>query len=162
MPGSAQADVEVTLRCINTSIKTVITEGLDDSYDLVYSAGLFDYLKDLAVRAAGARVVDALAPGGHAVIGNFDVAIDRHPDLLLLPAFTLHPATAQPKISRDMTKADSEAVRSKRTREEAESLGLDPLPGSHVAGGISADALASWRERREPRRVGSSADIAKE
>ena len=74
---AAQADVEVTLRCVNTSIKTVITDGLDDSYDLVYSAGLFDYLKDPAVRAAGTRLVDALAPGGHAVIGNFDVANPR-------------------------------------------------------------------------------------
>ena len=26
-------------------------------------------------------------------------AIDRHPDLLLLPALTVHPAIAQPKIS---------------------------------------------------------------
>ena len=59
---AAQADVEVTLRCVNTSIKTVITDGLDDSYDLVYSAGLFDYLKDPAVRAAGTRLVDALLP----------------------------------------------------------------------------------------------------
>ncbi len=53
-----------------------------------------------------------------AVCGLFGVvvigaggAVDRHPDLLLLPAFTVHPATAQPKISLDMTKANSEAVR---------------------------------------------------
>jgi hypothetical protein len=64
----------VTLTCVNTSIRTVIMAGLSDSYDLVYSAGLFDYLKDRAARAAGARLAGALAPGGSAVIGNFDVA----------------------------------------------------------------------------------------
>ncbi len=71
---AAQAGVEVTLTCVNTSIRTVIMAGLSDSYDLVYSAGLFDYLKDRAARAAGARLAGALAPGGSAVIGNFDVA----------------------------------------------------------------------------------------
>ncbi len=91
---AAQADVEVTFRCINTSIKTVITEGLDDSYDLVYSAGLFDYLKDLAVRAAGTRLVDALAPGGHAVIGNFDVANPTRPFMELILNWPLYHRSA--------------------------------------------------------------------
>jgi len=44
----------VTLRCLNTTIKTVIADGLHGSYDLIYSAGLFDYLKDRTARAAGA------------------------------------------------------------------------------------------------------------
>jgi extracellular factor (EF) 3-hydroxypalmitic acid methyl ester biosynthesis protein len=91
---AAQADVEVTLRCINTSIKTVITEGLDDSYDLVYSAGLFDYLKDPAVRAGGTRLVDALAPGGHAVIGNFDVANPTRSFMELILDWPLHHRSA--------------------------------------------------------------------
>ena len=50
-----QAGVKVTLRCINTSIRTVIAGGLNGSCDLIYSARLFDYLKDRAPRAAGAR-----------------------------------------------------------------------------------------------------------
>ncbi len=91
---AAQAGVEVTLRCINTSIRTVITEGLHDSYDLVYSAGLFDYLKDRAVRAAGARLVDALAPGGHAVIGNFDVANPTRPLMELILDWPLYHGSA--------------------------------------------------------------------
>ena len=57
----------------------MIAEGLDNSYDLIYSAGLFDYLNDRVVRTAGARLVDALAPGGTAVIGNFDVANPTRP-----------------------------------------------------------------------------------
>lgn len=91
---AAQANVDVTLRCINTSIKTVITEGLDDSYDLVYSAGLFDYLKDRAVRAAGARLAGALAPGGHAVIGNFDVANPTRPFMELILDWPLNHRSA--------------------------------------------------------------------
>jgi hypothetical protein len=81
---AAQAGVEVTLRCLNTSIKTVIAEGLDGSYDLIYSAGLFDYLQNRTARAAGARLVQALAPGGHAVIGNFGTANPTRPLLELI------------------------------------------------------------------------------
>jgi extracellular factor (EF) 3-hydroxypalmitic acid methyl ester biosynthesis protein len=74
----------VTLRCINTSIRTVIAEGLGGSYDLIYSAGLFDYLKDRTARAAGARLVAALAPGGHALIGNFGTANPTRPLMELI------------------------------------------------------------------------------
>jgi extracellular factor (EF) 3-hydroxypalmitic acid methyl ester biosynthesis protein len=91
---AAQARVEVAVRCINTSIRTVIAEGLDDSYDLVYSAGLFDYLKDRPVRAAGARLVAALAPGGTAVIGNFDVANPTRPFMELILDWPLHHRSA--------------------------------------------------------------------
>jgi extracellular factor (EF) 3-hydroxypalmitic acid methyl ester biosynthesis protein len=91
---AAQAGVKVTVRCLNTSIKTVIADGLDQPYDLVYSAGLFDYLKDRAVRAAGVRFVDALAPGGHAVIGNFDVANPTRPFMELILDWPLYHRSA--------------------------------------------------------------------
>ena len=81
---AGQAGVEVTLRCINTSIRTVIAEGLGGSYDLIYSAGLFDYLKDRTARAAGARLVAALAPGGHVLIGNFGTANPTRPLMELI------------------------------------------------------------------------------
>ena len=81
---AAQAGVEVTLTCINTSIRTVIAEGLSGSYDLIYSAGLFDYLKDRTARAAGARLVAALAPGGRALIGNFGTANPTRPLMELI------------------------------------------------------------------------------
>jgi len=87
---SAQARAEVTLRCLNTSIKTVITQGLTGSYDLIYSAGLFDYLTGRTARAAGARLVEALAPGGHAVIGNFGTANPTRPLLELILDWPLH------------------------------------------------------------------------
>ena len=91
---AAQARMEVAVRCINTSIRTVIAEGLDDSYDLVYSAGLFDYLKDRVARAAGGRLVDALAPGGSAVIGNFDVANPTRPFMELILDWPLYHRSA--------------------------------------------------------------------
>ena len=72
----------------------MIAEGLDDSYDLVYSAGLFDYLKDRMVRRAGARLVDALAPGGNAVIGNFDVANPTRPFMELILDWPLYHRSA--------------------------------------------------------------------
>jgi hypothetical protein len=91
---AAQASVEVTLRCVNTSIRTVIAEGLHGSYDLIYSAGLFDYLKDRTARAAGIRLVDALAPGGTAVIGNFGVANPTRPLMELILDWPLHHRSA--------------------------------------------------------------------
>ena len=81
---AAQARVEVTLRCLNTSIKTVIAEGLGGSYDLIYSAGLFDYLSDRTARAAGVQLFKALAPGGRALIGNFAIANPTRPLMELI------------------------------------------------------------------------------
>jgi len=91
---AAQARIELTLRCLNTSIKTVIAEGLHGSYDLIYSAGLFDYLKDRTARAAGARLVQALTPGGHALIGNFAVANPTRPLMELILDWPLHHRSA--------------------------------------------------------------------
>jgi len=89
-----QASVQVALRCLHTSIKTVIAEGLTGSYDLIYSAGLFDYLTDRTARAAGARRVQALAPGGHAVIGNFGTTNRTRPLMELILDWPLHHRSA--------------------------------------------------------------------
>jgi extracellular factor (EF) 3-hydroxypalmitic acid methyl ester biosynthesis protein len=91
---AAQASAEITLRCLNTSIKAVIAQGLNGSYDLIYSAGLFDYLKDRTARAAGARLVEALAPDGHAVIGNFAHANPTRPLMELILDWPLHHRSA--------------------------------------------------------------------
>ena len=84
----------MTLRCLNTTIKTVIADGLHGSYDLIYSAGLFDYLKDRTARAAGARLAQALAPGGQALIGNFAVANPTRPLMELILDWPLHHRSA--------------------------------------------------------------------
>jgi hypothetical protein len=91
---AAQAGVEVALSCVNTSIMAVIAAGLPSSYDLIYSAGLFDYLKDSTASAAGVRLVDALTPGGSAVIGNFGVANPTRPLMELILDWPLHHRSA--------------------------------------------------------------------
>lgn len=91
---AAQAGVEVTLRCLNTSIRTVITEGLNGSYDLIYSAGLFDYLRDRTARAVGIRLADTLAAVGHAVIGNFGTANPTRALMELILDWPLHHRSA--------------------------------------------------------------------
>jgi hypothetical protein len=91
---AVQAGVEVTLSCVNTSIMTVIAAGLPGCYDLIYSAGLFDYLKDGAASAAGARLAEGLTPGGSAVIGNFGVANPTRPLMELILDWPLHHRSA--------------------------------------------------------------------
>jgi extracellular factor (EF) 3-hydroxypalmitic acid methyl ester biosynthesis protein len=57
------------LRC---DIREVIKHGLEQPrFDLIYSAGLFDYFSDRTARAAAARLAESLALGGSLVIGNF-------------------------------------------------------------------------------------------
>ena len=91
---AARAGVEVTLSCVNTSIMSVIAGGLHGSYDLIYSAGLFDYLKDSTASAAGVRLVEALNPGGRAVIGNFGIANPTRPLMELMLDWPLHHRSA--------------------------------------------------------------------
>ena len=43
-----------------------------DRYDLIYSAGLFDYLNDRTASALAKALLSLLAPGGSLVIGNFN------------------------------------------------------------------------------------------
>ena len=42
-----------------------------DRYDLIWSAGLFDYLSDRAVVYLLKRLRCSLAEGGHLIVGNF-------------------------------------------------------------------------------------------
>jgi len=59
---------------INKAIKNVIARGLDDKYDLIYSAGLFDYFSDPVAQLAATRLHQALNPKGQLIIGNFNVS----------------------------------------------------------------------------------------
>jgi hypothetical protein len=81
---AGRAGIEINLRCVNTSIRTVMEVGLDDSYDLIYSAGLFDYLNDRTVRRAAARLVERLTEGGTAIIGNFNTINPTRPFMELI------------------------------------------------------------------------------
>jgi SAM-dependent methyltransferase len=62
--------VRVTL--INRSIKDVIHNGLDNGkFDLIYSAGLFDYFTDPVAIFGATQLYHALNPGSKLIIGNF-------------------------------------------------------------------------------------------
>ena len=57
----------------NLAIKNIIAQGLPDKdYDLIYSAGLFDYFTDpVAQMAAKQMVAGVKSNGGQIIIGNF-------------------------------------------------------------------------------------------
>lgn len=56
----------------NLAIKNIIARGLPEKgYDLIYTAGLFDYFSDPVAQVAGQRLAEGLAPDGSLIIGNF-------------------------------------------------------------------------------------------
>ena len=64
----------ITFQFINKAIKNIIARGTDyKKYDLVYSAGLFDYLSDPIANKAATKMFESLESGGKMVIGNFNV-----------------------------------------------------------------------------------------
>ena len=63
----------VKLNFVNKAIKNVITRGLEETdFDLIYSAGLFDYFSDPVAQLGARALYNHLKPGGQLVIGNFD------------------------------------------------------------------------------------------
>jgi extracellular factor (EF) 3-hydroxypalmitic acid methyl ester biosynthesis protein len=67
--------LDVVVKYFNTAIKNVIVKGLEESeYDVIYSAGLFDYFSDPVCQAAARRLIHALKPGGKLIIGNFNIS----------------------------------------------------------------------------------------
>jgi SAM-dependent methyltransferase len=56
----------------NMAIRNVIAAGLPEKdYDMIYSAGLFDYFTEPVAQMAAQKMVDAVKPGGRVIIGNF-------------------------------------------------------------------------------------------
>lgn len=69
-----QEGKHVNLKHLNKGIKELILEGLHvDTFDLIYSAGLFDYFSDPVAIRAGRTLTKALKPNGTLVIGNFNI-----------------------------------------------------------------------------------------
>ncbi len=66
-----ERNLKTKVNYLNQSIKNVIIEGLSGSYDVVYSAGLFDYFSDDVAREAAMRMYAAVKSGGELNIGNF-------------------------------------------------------------------------------------------
>ncbi|MCB0364190.1 MAG: class I SAM-dependent methyltransferase [Bdellovibrionaceae bacterium] len=71
---SAHHPNAVDFSFIHKAIKNVIARGVEGQYDVIYCAGLFDYLSDPVAQLAATRLFASLAPGGTLIIGNFNVA----------------------------------------------------------------------------------------
>lgn len=60
------------IECVNAKIKSILTgELIFSDLDLIYAAGLFDYLDDEAARQLVARAFGFLRSGGQLLVGNF-------------------------------------------------------------------------------------------
>lgn len=56
----------------NMAIRNVIAAGCpEQDYDLIYSAGLFDYFTEPVAQMAAQKMLASVKPGGRVVIGNF-------------------------------------------------------------------------------------------
>jgi extracellular factor (EF) 3-hydroxypalmitic acid methyl ester biosynthesis protein len=61
-----------TLKTVPLSIKAFLGSPLpDERFDLVYAAGLFDYLKASAAEALLLRMLEVAKPGGRVLVANF-------------------------------------------------------------------------------------------
>ncbi len=67
----AQQKNKAYLDCLNFANKNVIRFTPEKQYDLIWSAGLFDYFKDKHFVFLLKRYYEYIAPGGKMVIGNF-------------------------------------------------------------------------------------------
>ena len=66
------ANVRINLNLLNLNIKQVIQNGLpEQNFDLIYSAGLFDYFTDPVAVYAATQLVKSTKAGGRVIIGNF-------------------------------------------------------------------------------------------
>ncbi len=68
-----QKKVKPDIHFHNLAIKNIISDGLPiTGFDLIYSAGLFDYFTDPVAQFAANRLYSALNNGGNLIIGNFN------------------------------------------------------------------------------------------
>jgi extracellular factor (EF) 3-hydroxypalmitic acid methyl ester biosynthesis protein len=64
----------VKLNFVNKAVRHVISRKWDETdFDLLYSAGLFDYLSDPVAQMAAKALFERLKPGGQLIIGNFSL-----------------------------------------------------------------------------------------
>ncbi len=71
---SQNSKAAIKFKYEHKAIKNILARGLDEEYDVIYSAGLFDYFSDPVATLAGRKLFGALKPGGQLIIGNFDVS----------------------------------------------------------------------------------------
>jgi 2-polyprenyl-3-methyl-5-hydroxy-6-metoxy-1,4-benzoquinol methylase len=88
---AANRGAHLRLQFINASIKSFLTSHAEthEAYDLIYSAGLFDYLDNLTASALVHKFAGMLNPGGRLIIGNFTKENKTKAFLHLLTAWPL-------------------------------------------------------------------------
>jgi extracellular factor (EF) 3-hydroxypalmitic acid methyl ester biosynthesis protein len=69
----ARSQVGNRVRTLNMGVIDLLKGGAESlgSFDLIYSAGLYDYLSDVLARRLTKRLLHMLRPGGRLLIGNF-------------------------------------------------------------------------------------------
>lgn len=73
------------VRTLHASIKHLLAEKIDlRGFDLVYAAGLFDYLPQPIAKALCERMFDMLDPGGRMLVANF---VPNIPDVGYMESF---------------------------------------------------------------------------
>lgn len=86
---SMRSSLQVSLRCRHVSFKDLLASEIlveeVRAQDMVYTAGLFDYLPDRVASVLISQLVGLLAPGGRLLIGN---AVDS-PGVRWVPEFVL-------------------------------------------------------------------------
>ncbi len=74
---SSNPNVQLKIHCLPIAIKHIIEKApqandvLANKFDLIYSAGLFDYLTQPTAKFLTDTLIEALNPGGRLLIGNF-------------------------------------------------------------------------------------------
>ncbi len=70
---SGERNVKPNVNYINASVRTFLSAqtSAPTSYDLIYSAGLFDYLDNPTSTALIRKFYSMLNPGGKLIVGNF-------------------------------------------------------------------------------------------
>lgn len=68
-----EMEIELPINYFNLAIKNILEHGLSTGpYDMIYSAGLFDYFSDPVARLAASNLYKFLKPGAELVVGNFN------------------------------------------------------------------------------------------
>jgi SAM-dependent methyltransferase len=70
----ARTQAGARVRVVNQGVRDLLsgpTAAALGEFDLIYSAGLYDYLPDVLARRLTARLLQMLRPGGRLLIGNF-------------------------------------------------------------------------------------------
>ncbi len=65
-------EVRGDIRCLNVPLRRILKERMkpQEAQDLIYAAGLFDYLEDAVARSLLELLAQSLSPGGMIAVGN--------------------------------------------------------------------------------------------